>query len=204
MHEELHTLLNAYLDGELQGRRLQEMESHLAACDSCRKELEELRLVSEWMRNDTSVEAIPAERFVSQLTLSLARRSQPSRPTRSISLAGWLVPAGLLMAWIFIQTAYALTDVVTAVNASGLLGNVSTWLGSGQESTWMSAATAFFGGQILAQPAISLLNSVSVAVGDLLGGFVWQAGIVVLYWAWMVAWWLRHNPRTGRNLIASR
>jgi predicted anti-sigma-YlaC factor YlaD len=202
MHEEMRTLLNAYLDGELQGRRLQEMETHLAACDSCQKELEELRMVSEWLRNDTSVEAIPAERFVSQLTLSLARRSRPNRTPKPISLAGWLVPAGLLMAWVFIQTVYALTNVVTAANATGLLGGASRWLGSGQESTWMSAATTLFGGQILAQPALSQLNNVSVAVSNLLGGFVWQAGIVLLYWTWLLVWWLRNNPRS-KNMVTA-
>ena len=53
MHEEMRTLLNAYLDGELHGRRLREMETHLAACADCRDELKELRLVSELLQQDT-------------------------------------------------------------------------------------------------------------------------------------------------------
>lgn len=203
MHEEMRALLNAYLDGELHGRRLQEMETHLASCDTCRKELEELRLVSGWLQADTAVKATSPDRFVSRLTLSLPRRPQHERTTKPISLAWWLVPAGLLMAWVFIQTVYTLTDVVTVANLTGLLGNASRWLGSGQESAWLSAATTLFGGQIHAQPTLSLLNNVSVTIFNLFSGFLWQAVIVLLYWAWLCLWWLRHNPRMGKISNAS-
>ncbi len=37
MHEEMRALLNAYLDGELQGRRLREMETHLESCAECQR-----------------------------------------------------------------------------------------------------------------------------------------------------------------------
>ena len=47
MHEDMRALLNAYLDGELHGTRLQEMKLHLSACEACRNELKELRLVSD-------------------------------------------------------------------------------------------------------------------------------------------------------------
>jgi anti-sigma factor RsiW len=203
MHEGMRTLLNAYLDGELQGKRLQEMETHLASCADCQTELKELRMVSEWLQADTALKAPSAERFVSQLTLKLPRRPQQDRLLKPISLAWWLVPAGLLMAWIFIQTVYTLSDVVTAANLTGLLGSASRWLGSGQESTWLSAATTLFGGQILAQPALSLLNNVSVTVVSLLGGFLWQAGIALLYLVWLCFWWFRHNPQPGKTKTAS-
>jgi anti-sigma factor RsiW len=199
MHEEMRALLNAYMDGELQGRRLREIEAHLVTCAECKKELGELRLVSQKLQADTSVEAPSAERFISQLTLSLPRRFQPNPQPKSISPAWWLVPAGLLMGWVFIQTVYTLTDLVTAANLTGLLGSASGWLGSGQESAWLGAATTLFGGQILAQPAISLLNNVSVSVSNFFIGYIWQAVIVLLYWAWLGAWWLRHN-RQPKNM----
>jgi anti-sigma factor RsiW len=198
MHEEMRALLNAYLDGELQGRRLREMEIHLESCEECNKELGELRMVSERLQADTGVEAPSAERFISQLTLSLPRRSQPDRKPKSMSPAWWLVPAGLLMGWVFIQTVFTLTDLVTAANVTGLLGSASGWLGTGQESAWLGAAATVFGGQLLAQPALSLLNTVSVSVGNLFIGYVWQAGIVLLYWAWLGAWWLRRNRQNGK------
>ena len=83
MHEEMRTLLNAYLDGELHGRRLQEMETHLAICAACRDELSELRLVSDLLQADPAPEFMPAERFVSQLTLRLPRRSLHDQPVET-------------------------------------------------------------------------------------------------------------------------
>jgi hypothetical protein len=107
------------------------------------------------------------------------------------------------MGWVFIQTVYTLTDLVTAANLTGLLGSASRWLGSGQESAWLGAAATLFGGQILAQPAISLLNNVSVSVSNFFIGYIWQAVIVLLYWAWLGTWWLRHNrqPKIMENTV---
>ncbi len=204
MHEEMRNLLNAYLDGELQGRRLQEMESHLASCETCQKELNELRALSGLLQADTELDAPAAERFVSNLTLNLPRRAQPARPPKSFPLAWWLVPAGLLAAWVFIQTVYTLTDVVTVANLTGLLGASSHWLGTGQESFWMSIATNLFGGQILAQPAMPLLNNLSVAADNWFDGFIWEAVVALLYCAWLGVWWLRQSQRQMRMKLSYR
>jgi hypothetical protein len=203
MHEAMHTLLNAYLDGELHGRRLRELEAHLASCEDCQIELRELRLVSELLQADSAPEGTPVERFVSQMTLSLPRRPQHEQQSKPNSLAWWLVPAGLLGAWFFVQTVFTLTDVVTAANLTGLLGGASAWLGSGQESLWLSTATNLLGGQLIVQPTLSLLNNISVFGANLLSRFLWQAVIVLLYWAWLVLWWLRRNPRPGKMQNAS-
>jgi anti-sigma factor RsiW len=196
MHEDMHELLNAYLDGELHGWHLQEMETHLASCAACRNELRELRLVSDLLQANPAPEFTSTERFVSQLTLSLPRRSLRVQPPKPGSLAWWLVPAGLLGAWFFVQTVFTLTDVISAANITGLLGHAASWLGSGQETIWFSTATSLFAGQAAgAQPTLSLLNNVSVFGMNLLSGFLWQAVIVLLYWAWLFIWWLRGSPR---------
>jgi predicted anti-sigma-YlaC factor YlaD len=203
MHEEMRALLNAYLDGEMRGRRLREMETHLASCAACQKELSELRLVSDILQAVPTPEVISSERFVSQLTLRLPRRTQTVLAQKPASWAWWLVPAGLLGAWFFIQTVYAMTNVVTVANLTGLLGSAGKWLGSGQESIWLSTAANLFGGQLLAQPSLSVMNNISVFGANLLSGFMWQAVIVLLYWAWLFLWWLRHNPRLGKMQNAS-
>ncbi len=203
MHEDMRTLLNAYLDGELHGWRLLEMQTHLASCAACRNELRELRLVSDLLQAAPAPEFIPAERFVSQLTLSLPRRALRDRPPKPGSLAWWLVPAGLIGAWFFVQTAFTLTDAVTAANLTGLLGHASSWLGGGQESIWLSAINSLLGGGASGSQTFSLLNNVSVFGGGLLSGFLWQAVIVLLYWAWLSIWWLRRGPRPMKMRNAS-
>jgi anti-sigma factor RsiW len=197
MHEEMRTLLNAYLDGELHGRRLMEMENHLVSCKTCQDELRELRLVSDCLQADPAPEFIPTERFVAQVALSLPRRRLHPLPPKPGRLAWWLIPAGLLGAWFFVQTAFTLTNIITAADMTGLLGHSFSWLGnlgSGQGTIWFSATASLFGGHLAAQSMLSLLNNVSVYGVELVTGFVWQALIVLLYWAWLFIWWLRSNP----------
>lgn len=196
MHEDMRTLLNVYLDGELHGKRLNELKSHLATCESCRKELKELQLVSELLQAAPTPEFMPAERFASNLALSLPRRSLQERPSKTVSLVGWLVPTGLLGAWFFVQTLFTLTNAITALQTTGLLGMAATGLGGGQETLWFATATSLIGGHAVgAQSTLSLLNSLNIFSANLLEGFLWQALIALLYWAWLFVWWLLRRPR---------
>jgi anti-sigma factor RsiW len=204
MHEDMRTLLNAYLDGELNGTRLLEMKLHLASCESCRNELKELRLVSDLLQAAPTPEFMPAERFVSNLTLRLPRRTLRDLPPRPGSLVWWLVPAGLLVAWSFLLTLFTVTGMVTTAQTSGLLGQAATWLvGGGQETVWFAALTSLFGTQAVgAQSSLPLLNALNVYGTSLLQGFLWQALIVFLYWGWLAAWWLQRRPRPMKMVNA--
>lgn len=196
MHEELRLQLNAYLDGELHGRNLKEMQAHLDTCEACRTELDELRNLSALLQASPEAETIPAERFVSQLMLKLPRRI-PGGPARSRSpLRGWLVPAGLLGTWCFVQTVFILTDAFSLADLTGLLGRAALWVSAGQESLWFSAAVNLLGGKALVSlPTLSLLNNVSVFWANLFSGFLWQAGISVFYCSWLLIWWFRRDRR---------
>jgi len=120
-------------------------------------------------------------------------RNLPAQPA---SLAWWLVPAGILAAWFFIQTVFTLTDALTAAQMTGLLGQAARWLNGGQETIWFAAVTSLFGSQVgAAQPEFSLMNALNVLGEHLLDGFLWQALIVLLYWTWLSIWWLRRRPR---------
>jgi anti-sigma factor RsiW len=196
MHENMRASLNAYLDGELHGTRLREIKLHLASCEACRNELKELHIVSGLLQALPAPQFMPAERFASNLTLSLPRRTQRDLPPKPGSLAWWLVPAGLLAAWFFVRTVFTLTGVVTTVQMTGLIGQAANWLGGGQEAAWFAAVTSLFGGQAGGTaPTLSLLNALDVYGVNLLDGFLWQALIVLLYWGWLFAWWFRRRPR---------
>jgi anti-sigma factor RsiW len=199
MHEDMRALLSAYLDGELHGTRLLEMKLHLSACETCRNELKELRLVSDLLQAAPDPEFMPAGRFASNLLLTLPRRSMRDLPPRPGSLVWWLAPGGLLAAWFFIQTVFSLSGLVNTAQMTGLLGQTANWLSGGQETIWFAAVTGLFGSQAGAvQPGLSLLNTLNVTGADLLNGFLWQALIVLLYWGWLSAWWLMRRPRPMR------
>jgi anti-sigma factor RsiW len=196
MHEDMRALLNAYMDGELNGACLLEIKLHLASCESCQNELKELRLVSDLLQAAPTPQFISAERFVSNLNLSLPRRTLRDKPPKPGSLAWWFVPAGLLGAWFFVQTLFILTNAVTAAQATGLLGQAATWLGGGQQTVWYAAINSFSGVNASGlRSTLSLLNGVDIFGVNLLTGFLWQALIVMLYWGWLSVWWLRRRPR---------
>jgi hypothetical protein len=205
MHENLQNLLNAYLDGELQGRRLQVMQTHLESCKTCQNELKELRLISNLLQTDPMLEFLPVERFVSQLTLRLPRplvepvpphNPLRDRPMQSYSAAWWLMPAGLLGAWFFVQTVFSLTNLIIAMNMTGLLGQVDHWLVNGQVSLWFITLTSLSGELTTGmQTALSMLNNMTVFGTNLLSGFLWQAAIVLIYWGWLLTWFHRRGTQ---------
>jgi predicted anti-sigma-YlaC factor YlaD len=204
MHDDMRTLLNAYLDGELQGTRLLEMKLHLAACETCRNELKELRLVSDLLQAAPVPQFMPADRFVTNLNLRLPRRNWRDLPPRPFSLAWWLVPAGLLSAWFFVQTLFSLSNMASAAQVSGIFGQAANLLGGGgQQTLWYSAMTGLFGrAAVGATTTLPLLNQASVFGTNLLVGFLWQALIAFLYWGWMFAWWLYRRPRPMKMVNA--
>jgi hypothetical protein len=190
MHKDLCNLLNAFFDGELHGANLQEFTLHLASCESCRCELDELHLVSDLLQASPTPEFTSAERFASNLSLSMPRRSLRDLPTKSVSRAWWLIPLGLLAAWFFVQTVFTLSGLITAAETTHLLGQAGSGLGTGQQTIWLAIFNLFGGQSGGVHFALSLLNGFNILGADLLAGFLWQALIVLLYWVWLFVWWL--------------
>ncbi len=203
MHDDIRNLLNAYLDGELHGTRLLEVKLHLASCETCREEMKALRRVSDLLRAAPIPDFMPAERFVSNLTLSLPRRALRDRPPKPGSLVWWLVPAGLLLASVFLRTVFALGSALSAANATGLLGNVSGWVGGGGQTLWMAVLNSFVNETGSASSTLNTLNKVNLFGAGLWQSFLVNAALVLLYWVWLTAWWLRRGPRPVKVPVGS-
>src|SRR5437660_1561095 len=97
--------LSAYLDGELDGGRRAAVESHLAACDSCRTRLAQLRATA---------------RLIAALPLPVPARSLVPR----VAVPIWLAPLRTLAtigsgAALFLFIASALTTSVTQTSSGG-------------------------------------------------------------------------------------
>jgi len=204
MHEDMHNLLNAYLDGELPGTRRLEMKRHIASCPSCQQEIKELQIISELMHAAPAPEFISPERFISNLNLSLPRRHQPVRSMKTSTLAWWLAPVGLLFAWFFVRTVFTLASVVAVTDSANLLGQASNWFGGGLDAFWFPAISGLFAGQSAGiSSALSLLNDINVIGADLLSSFLWQAGIALLYLGWLALWWFTRRPQLIKSAADS-
>ncbi len=208
MCEEFRPLLSAYLDNELQGASLQRLENHLATCEACRAELEELRQVSNLLHALPTPQTMPVDHFVANLTLKLPRRPVTSRSSRVGAWVWWLAPAGLLFIWFFVQTVFTISGTLSIASRTVLLGNATTWLPVATDHTlWFSALTSLFGNLAggTAEAAISFLDQVNILGASLAGQFLIEAVIAVLYWTWLVIWWQNRRPRTmNGNAVVSQ
>jgi predicted anti-sigma-YlaC factor YlaD len=200
MNEHVTPWLGAYHDGELRGRRLQQVEAHLAHCAACRAELDELRALTALLQESPVVEVYtPPERFIAQVGLRLARR--PAQPTwkRILEVGWWMAPVGLLASWAFVQVVLAVASTILYAVRIDVIGNaVAGWLPPLGES-WLTRIARLSGAN---------LNDASVAVLRLLSLLSWSTAlnlivllvIGLLYWSWLASWWARRQHRNGEQV----
>ena len=194
MTDHVTTWLEAYHDGELQGRGLRQVETHLAQCAACRQELQGLQGLTALLHSSPAAEGLmPPERFVYAVGLRLHRR--PERPAcqRALKIGWQLAPLGLLGAWAFVQTALVVTGVVLVGRRLGLGGDLAaSLLPVYRGATWSSELLSLSGVGLsdVAPTALRILGS-----GGPLG---WGATLTLaalaviglLYWSWLASWWV--------------
>lgn len=165
MDEHVHAWLEAYHDGELHGRRLQQVEHHLAHCAECRSEMERLSALAALLQeNPAPSNLMPPDRFVAQVGLRLPRQQQEEAWPRTFK-AGWqVVPLALFGAWVFVQALFLMVGLLWAGLSLGL-GNIIGLAVPGTLS-W---------GELLAW-SIGLNFALSAVIG-------------LLYLSWLASWW---------------
>lgn len=197
-------LLNAYLDGELHGSHLEQLEVHFKDCASCRDELERLRRVSRLLQAAPAPQVTPPARFASQLTLQLPRRDLKNEKHRGPTLIWWLAPVILLGAWYLTQAAIVMDGAVNLFAQSGMLQQAVPGLAvSPDHSLWFNSTMEVFGNQ-LSEPGrttLALIDLGDLFRADMAIQLFWQIAVAVLYWAWLATSFLRVR---GRLPLAER
>ena len=184
--------LNAYLDGELTGRRLPQVEEHLAECEACKAELESLQGLSALLQEVPAPGFISNERFVGQVNLRLPQKQVKATKSKVMEAGWWLIPVSLLAAWIFFNTTVLISDMVSAATNFGLLDGGSALLVSdpSDNAVWTSTL-----GQVglLEGDSLQLAESTESYTRNVLPQFVWQVSIAMLYLTWIAIWWARRT-----------
>jgi hypothetical protein len=199
MTEHVTTWLGAYHDGELRGRRLRQVEAHLAQCATCREDAERLRALAALLQESPAAENLtPPERFVAQVGLQLPRR--PERPARQRALeTGWrLVPLGLLGAWAFVQAVFAVAGGVLVALRMGLGGDVvAGLLPVSQQGLSLSEILSLSGASLgdVGRMMLRLLGNGGPLGWGVTLNLVSLAVIGLLYWSWLASWWARRQHR---------
>jgi anti-sigma factor RsiW len=184
--------LNAYFDGELTGRRFQQVEEHLAECEACQAELDSLQGLSKLLHEVPAPEFTSVERFAAQVSLRLPRRPLTISTNRIFEISWWMIPAGLLAAWIFVGTAFFVSDMLSAASRLGLLTGVSDWLASGSSNeVYLSTTIGQMG--LLSGNGLNWAEATETFTRMSLPQTILQISIALLYLSWIAIWWARHT-----------
>ncbi len=203
MNKHVTEWLGPYHDGELHGARLIQIEQHLSECTECQTELEGISELSALLHKaPPNADFIPTERFVANLNLKLPRQPEQPQSRRILEIGWWLIPIGLLGAWLFLQVTFSLSSVATLASDTGLLGGSFSWLqGHATQTGWFIDTIGLFGNQIglSGQTISSALNDADVFVNEWTGHFFWQTLLALFYMGWLLSWWLRHPEQSAQN-----
>lgn len=185
--------LNAYVDGELQGRQLHKVQEHIAGCQVCRAELESLQGLSSLLREVPAPEFPSAERFTAQVNLRLPRRLPKATKRKVWEVGWWMIPVSLLIVWVFIGTTALVRDAISTASGFGLLKGAPVWLVDG------ASAGAFWSDRL---GEFGLLNGIGLRWAEetesLTRNIILQISIAFLYLSWIATWWER-STRRGRG-----
>jgi anti-sigma factor RsiW len=199
MDEHVNLWLGAYLDGELNGEKQRMVEEHLAHCQFCQSELEELRRLSTLLKMTAGENRLTADaRFAAQVALKLPRRQVQPLPGAIARIGWWMVPAGILGAWVFLQAVMVVSGLALAAGLASPQSGSFAWLSDlGEQNLVTSTVLNLVDGR-LGETFRSLLLYVGngTALGwSLVVPVVFQAALALLFVSWMAVWLFRNYSR---------
>ena len=192
MSEHVTEWLSAYLDGELNSSQLPQVEAHLVNCQVCQAELESLQRVSGLLHEFSTPEFTSPERFAAQVNLRLPHQQATALENRMLEIGWWMLPVGLLAAWIFIGTSFFISDILSAANALGLLSGIIDWMAFGPANGIYLSATLGQSG-LLSGNSLNWAESTEAFTRMSWPQIILQVSIALLYLGWIAIWWARHQ-----------
>jgi hypothetical protein len=200
MSKHVSEWLSAYHDGELHGSRLHTVETHIVECDLCQAELGSLEDLSSLLHEVSTPRFTSPERFAAQVSLRLPHGRMSVSGKQVIEVGWWMIPVGILGAWVFFSTATVLSEILYQANRLGLLGSISGWLAFGPSSEISLSATL---GQLglLSGNSLNWAETTEIFTRMSLPQIGLQVSIALLYLSWIAIWWARHQNREHGQLL---
>ena len=192
--------LNAYYDGELKGKRLQQVEDHLATCEACQAELESFQGLSAMLQEVPAAEFSSLERFVTQVNLLLPQKRTSAPSSHLFEVGWWMIPVGLLAVWVFISTAALLGDAMTVAKNFGILDNTTaSFIAAPSETVVVTPTLGQFG--MLQGNSLQWAETTENFTRGLFPQIVLQVSVALLYLTWFAVWWARHTRQMSEPLL---
>jgi predicted anti-sigma-YlaC factor YlaD len=202
MSDHVSEWLNAYHDGELRGNRLHHVEEHVAECKLCQAELESLEGLSNVLHEVPVPEFVPVEKFATQVNLRLPHKQTQVVGKQIVEVGWWMIPVGLVGAWIFVTTSAILGDVLSTASHFGLLSGISSWISAGPlNDVYLSASLGQAG--VLNGNSLSWAEATETLTRISLPQIILQISIAVLYLSWLAIWWARRTRQEHGPLLES-
>ena len=109
-----------------------------------------------------------------------------------MEIGWWMIPVGLLGAWVFIGTAYILGDILSTASNLGLLSGMSAWLGSGPSNDiYLSTTIGQMG--VLSGNGLNWAEAMETFTRISLPQIILQVSVALLYLGWIAIWWARRT-----------
>src|SRR5258706_7121802 len=192
--------LNAYLDGELKGNRLQQVAEHLTACEVCQAELDSLQSLSGLLQTVPTPEFASPERFATQVNLLLPQKRTTTPGNQLFEVGWWMIPVGLLAVWVFISTAALLGHAVSAAKNFGILDSTTaSFINTPSETAEVTSTLGQFG--MLDGNSLQWAETTENFTRGLFPQIVLQVSVALLYLTWFAIWWTRHARQISDPLL---
>ena len=195
--------LNAYHDGELHGNRLHQVEAHLSECELCQAELESLENLSDLLQEVPAPRFTAPERFATQVNLRMPHRQTVISRKQVIEIGWWMIPVGLLGAWVFVGTSTMLSEILYQASRFGLLSSISGWLTFSPSNEISVAATLGQSG-FLSGYGLNWAETTETFTRLSLPQLGLQVSIALLYLSWIAIWWARQIRQQPGHLLEGR
>jgi hypothetical protein len=194
--------LNAYLDGELQGNRLQHVQEHLAACEVCQNELDALQSLSGLLQTVHLPDFPSPERFATQVNLLLPQKRTTTPGNQLFEVGWWMIPVGLLAVWVFISTAALLGDAMSVAKNFGILDSTTaSFISAPSEALEVTSTLGQFG--MLQGNSLQWAETTESFTRGLFPQIILQVAVALLYVTWFAVWWARHTRQMNGPLLES-
>jgi predicted anti-sigma-YlaC factor YlaD len=193
--------LNAYLDGELKGHRLQQVEQHLLECQLCRGDYQSLQDLSAVLHDVQAPGFTSPERFASQVSLKLPHELPKATGARTHEAGWWMIPVSLLAIWLLIATFVQVSSMISTAGRFGMFKDAPAWLvqsSSVNEETW-SGLFGEYG--LLSGTNLEWAEGTEIFTKNTLSQITWQASLALLYLSWIAIWWARQTSRENGQLL---
>jgi hypothetical protein len=110
-----------------------------------------------------------------------------------------MAPVGLLMAWIFVSTAFFINDAVSAATNVGLLENTTALISTPSDNAVWTARLSQVG--VIEGNSLQWAETTENLMRNTIPQIIWQVSIAMLYLAWIAIWWARQTRQVQVPLL---